>query len=525
MDTRSNMADNADRTTVAELKSEIWQRVSPVAVIYYLIKFVSRILRNGIQTLAPVVAVVAAAGDNRWYILLTFAAIGGATMIVGAILSYLNFKFRLEGNSFLIRSGVLTRKRLTLTFDRIQNVALSEPLYFRPLGLVILTLESAGSKSEEVNLAGIPRSLAIVIRRHVLDWKNQKQNAESHEEDPASSQSAADASQIGTADLLRQPISELAKYGLSNNNIFVFAGISAVLFSQIDKFWESPFVAEIFGVVGETVGTGITAITAFIIFSALTVLLLLATASVVGAIVANYNYHLSYSGQKYHVSRGLFNRQETSVPETKIQSFRISQPLIARLLNRFHLTLQQVGFESKNGQSKKRSFIIPSVSKKFYLELAGRLFPTSAVMAMPLEPISKRFVVKHSLYAVGFAFPTAVIIWAFTYSWISALSLLVPLLSLPIFILRRHRYGYARSNTHGIVRSGFLGQNLTIFPFHKVQTMEIIQSPGQRRHNLANLKIKLAGSTLTIPYVPLIDAVSWRNAALLEVETNHKPWM
>ena len=521
---RSNIADIADHETVAELKSEIWQRVSPAAVIFYVVKFVGGILRNGIQALAPVVAVVATAGENRWYILVAFAAIGGVTMIVGALLSYLNFKFRLEESSFLIRSGVLKRKRLTLSFDRIQNVALSEPLYFRPLGLVILTLESAGSKSEEVNLAGIPRPLANVIRRHVLDWKSQKQDVVK-EGDKAALESAADTTEIGTTDLLHQPVSELAKYGLSNNNIFVFAGISAVLFSQIDKFWKSPIVAEIFGVVGETVGTGSTAIAAFIIFSILTILLLLTAASVVGAIVANYNYHLSHRDQKYHVSRGLFNRQETSVPEVKIQSFRISQPFIARLLNRFHLTLQQVGFESSTGGSNKQSFMIPSVSKKFYLDLATRLFPTSTVMAMPLVPISKRYVVRHSLYTAGFALPAAVFIWAFTYSWVAALPLLVPLVSLPIFILRRHRYGYASSDTHGVVRSGFLGQNLTLFPFHKVQTVEIVQSPSQRKHNLADLKIKMAGRTLTVPYVSLADAVNWRNAALLEVETNHKPWM
>jgi len=525
MDDQSIITDATEPDAITALKSDVWHRVSPAAVIYYMVKFVGGVLKNGVQAVAPVIAVVATAGENRWYILVAAAVVGGAILIIGALLSYLNFKFRMEGSSFLIRSGVLTRKRLTLSFDRIQNVALSEPLYFRPLNLVTLTLESAGSQSEEVSLAGIPRPLANSIRRHVLDWKSQRQNTAANTAGAGNTKEFTNAAEAGEIDILRQPVSELAKYGISNNNIFVLAGVFAVLFSQIDKFWESPMVAEIFGVVGETVGTGIAAITAFIIFSMLAILLLLVAASVVGAIVANYNYHLSYGDKKYNVSRGLFNRKETSVPEVKIQSFRVSQPFIARLLNRFHLTFQQVGFESKGGGGKRQNFIIPSVPKSFYSALATRLFPTSTVLAMPLKAISTRFIVRHTLYVAVFASLIAAITWAITYSWLSALPLIVPLLSLPVFVLRHRRYGYACSNTHGVVRSGFLGQNLTLFPFHKVQTMEIIQSPGQRKHNLSDIKIKLAGSTHTIPYVPLSDAVDWRNAVLLEVETNHEPWM
>ena len=525
IDRRMDTIAAADINAVDDLASETWRRVPPAAILYYLVKFIAGIIRNGFQAIAPVAAIVATGGENRWFILTIATVVGGLAMLVGAVLSYLNFKFRMDGSNFLIRSGVLKRKRLTLSFDRIQNVALREPLYFRPLGLVILTLESAGSKSEEVHLAGIPRSIANMIRRHVLDWKDRQKIIAEDIGEPLELQDGVTEDSTDEIDLLQQPVSELAKYGLSNNNIFVFAGVGALLFSQLERLREDPITAIIADTVAPSISNSTGAIVASILFAALVILTVLIIASVVGAIIVNYNYHLTYGNQKYHRSRGLFDRQETSVPEVKIQSIRISQPFIARWLDRFHLTLQQVGFEGKDGRDKKQSFIVPSVTKSFSQTLVSRLFPGSTVLDLPLKSISHRFILRHAVYSVGIVSTGLSIFLAFTLGWIALVPLFAPVLFLPILVLRRRRYGYGMDGTHGVVRSGLFGHKLTVFPFFKVQTMEITQSPGQRKHHLANLKIKLAGRTLTIPYVPLGDAVGWRNTALLEVETNHKLWM
>lgn len=514
-----------DLQAVEDLATDTWRRVPPAAIIYYIVKFIGGLLRNGFQTIAPVAAIVAAGGESRWFILTVLAIVGGIVLVVGAFLSYLNFKFRMEGSKFLIRSGVLKRKRLTLSFDRIQNVALREPVYFRPLGLVILTLESAGSKSEEVHLAGIPRPIASMIRRHVLEWKSQHNTKVEGIAKAAASDDQTTETPPNVHSLLQQPVSELVKYGLSNNNIFVFAGVLAVLMSQVDKFWQTSLLGDLFDAVGHTIGTSIIAIAAMVIFAIVAIMSLLVAASVLGAIITNYNYHLSYGDQKYHRSRGLLNHEETSVPQVKVQSLRIWQPLIARFFNRFHMTFQQVGFGSKNGQKKQQNFVIPSIQKVFYHELAALLFPGSTVLDIPFKPISNRFIARHAIYSVGLISGIVAAVFALTLGWIGMIPLFAPVLLVPIIVLRHHRYGYATDGTHGVVRSGLLGHRLTIFPFYKIQTMEIIQSPGQRRHGLADLKIKLAGRSLTVPYIPISDAVNWRNVALRDVETSAAQWM
>lgn len=506
-----------------DLHSDKWQRISPASVIYFAFKFITSLVRNGLQAVAPVAAVLATAGEQRWFALGALAAGAAVLLLIGSVLSYLNFKFRIDKEAFLIRSGVLTRKRLTLGFDRIQNVAFREPLYFRPFGLVILTLESAGSTAEEVNLAGIPRPLAETIRRYVLDQKKSSKTIDAADQEKP--KDAANEADTAAESLLRQPFAELAKYGVTNNNIWVFAGIAAGALAQVDELWESGFMQAVFNMVGDTIGTGIVAIATFAIFMVFLVLLILMLASVLGAIIVNYNYHLSYADGRYHRTRGLFERQETSVPEVKVQSLKVAQPLIARFLDRFHLTFNQVGFDGKQSPAKRQKFVVPSVTEAFYNQLAHRLFGKTEVLRQALHPISPKFVLRHAIYTFGV--PSLLIsgLWAINVGVSGLIPAIIPLVLLPFIVLRWRRYGYASDGHHAVVRKGLFGLTLTVFPFYKVQTISISQSPGQRAAGLANLKVKLAGHSLTIPYMPIEDARAWRAAALTQVETQSVPWM
>lgn len=512
-----------DKSLVFKQQSDKWQRISPASIIYFVLKFIAAVIQNGVQALAPVAAVIATTGEQRWFILGMIATAGLVVLAVGAVLSFLNFKFRIDKDAVLIRSGVLTRKRLTLSFDRIQNVAFREPIYFRPFNLVVLTIESAGSTSEEVNLAGVPRPLAEEIRRFVLE--RAKQPASANSDAGASTEKQHTVSNEPVVDLLRQPIGELVRYGLSNNNVWVFAGIAAGALSQMDVLWESPFMGALFDSVGETVGTSLFAVATFILIIALFVLFLLMGASIIGAIIVNYRYHLTYHDGRYHRTRGLFERQETSVPETKVQSLKIAQPVIAMLLSRFHLTFNQVGFEGKQIPSKKATFIVPSVQPPFFKALSRRLFDDTDVLDRPLNAISNKYITRHVIYSFGIPSLLVAGLWAINLHWFGLVPLILPLAVLPFIVLRKRRYGYAMDGEHGVLRRGLLGHTLTVFPFHKVQTIKISQSPGQRTAGLANLKVKLAGHSVTIPYMKLKDAQAWRAAAMHCVRTSKRAWM
>ena len=116
-----------------------------MAVVFYVLKFARHMVTDGLPAVAPAVAVFATA--DGWMKTAGVVALSALVLIgaVGAILSYLRFRFRFEGQQLLVRRGVINREQLNVDFDRIQDVAIDEPFYARPFGLAMLKLDTAGS--------------------------------------------------------------------------------------------------------------------------------------------------------------------------------------------------------------------------------------------------------------------------------------------------------------------------------------------------------------------------------------------
>jgi len=503
-----------------------WQRLKPQAIVHFIIKIVMRAIKEAMQVFLPLIVVYAAAGERRWSIIAMIGIGLVALLLIGAFLSYLKFRFRISNDSVLIQSGVLKRKRLSLGFDKIQNIALSEPLYFRPFGLVVMQIESAGSSSEEVTLGGVPRTYAEEIRSLVLQHKvpqNDHLNIESNE----SKTNQTDASNQ-QQHLLHLPIGELIRFGLTNNSIWIFAGIGAGAMSQFE--WGGVYYFKSFGELIETVAGNnpfpVLILTILGVIIAVVSLLLLLSA--IGAIIIHYDFKLSQLGTRLHISKGLFEKKESSLLIPKLQSIQFKQSWPAKILKRYHVHLTQISF-SKSGTAARKSgsnFMIPSAKADFITEFSARLYPNFDWRSLKLNAISRLFVWKNLLW---FVLPIALIPTTFITYHLGLPYGLIPLMAplIAYVILRRVHlmYGYATDGKHGIVKSGFLGHSLKLFPFYKVQTVHVTQSPGQRRAMVANLNIKLAGSTITIPFMGIEDANQWRDKILFEVETNKLSWM
>lgn len=491
-----------------------------MSMVYFILKFIVNSVRHGAQALIPLAAVLFTSGDKRWLILVLVIIVTPILLISGSILSYLKFRFKISKDTFQIKSGVIKVKSLTLNFERIQNVTFSEPLYFRPFGLVIMSLESAGSSSEEVSLGGIPRRHAEKIRTQILNYKNRVVTSTVNEVD--------DAPPPDKDEIIHQPIGELVRYGLMNNSIWIFAGAASGFLAQIE--WDD---YEVYSFAKEAImgfmGTSQLSIILYTIASILFLIAVLLSLSIIGTIIINYDYHLSKDKERFHRTKGLFERQETSLLESKIQSLIILQPWIAKLLDRLNIQLTQAGSSENANQiepSTAPKFLIPSVKENFSQQFTSLLYPNFKLAELALKPIHKLYTKKIILwfFLPLSLFPSLAIALAFK-SAFALLPLLLPVLALPLVMLRRSKYAYAMNDEYGVMRSGFIGDKHIIFPLHKVQTVHIVRSPGQRKAGLANLHIKLAGVSLQIPYIPMKDAMHWRDTILHKVETSNKPWM
>ncbi|WP_417464889.1 PH domain-containing protein [Kordiimonas sp.] len=505
--------------TEAEISSvETWQRLAPTAIIYFVLKFIVTFLKQGVQNVAVFGGIFVAAGDNRTTVIVYVVAGAIALLIAASILSYLNFRFRVNKNAFLIQKGVIQKKRLTLSFDRIQNIAIKEPIYFKPFGLVIMALESAGSAQEEVSLAGVPKPLALELREKVLAA-------------PVSTQRKAETqaeSKESAAPFIHQNNEELARYGLSNNNIWVFAGLAAGAISQIDED-NYLHLFDWVSIPEHYINTDNTfVLIALSMAGIVAVAALLLVISVIGAIIIYHDYQLSYTEGRFLRIKGLFERSETSLAESKVQTLQISQTWPAKLLKRSHLTLKQISFSSAEQpdlNKKSSKFIVPSLTDDQVSDMVGKLYPDLPWKAVSFAPINRLYLrkllmVDYILPAAGVAILLAQLIGPW---WL--LFALSPLALFPFMLMHYRKQGFWSDGRYGMIRTGVIGHKYMLFPFHKVQSVEIKRTPGQRRHGLATVVVKLAGHTVRVPYVALSEAEAWRNHILYIVESDTRPWI
>ncbi len=140
-----------------------WRRVSPLAIIDLA---ASGIRQGAVQALPGLLVLFASAASSDrvellWVIqgLIALAVIG----VGWAVLSYFRFGYREREALLEIRKGVLHRQVLNVDFDRIQNVSVHEPFYFRPFGQAVVSVDTAGSSGREIRLAGLELEAARAL--------------------------------------------------------------------------------------------------------------------------------------------------------------------------------------------------------------------------------------------------------------------------------------------------------------------------------------------------------------------------
>jgi membrane protein YdbS with pleckstrin-like domain len=84
--------------------------------------------------------------------------------------------------------------------------------------------------------------------------------------------------------------------------------------------------------------------------------------------------------------------------------------------------------------------------------------------------------------------------------------------------------GWAVDRDTVLFRKGFIGSRTTLFPLFKVQRVDLVQTPAQRRRGLAHLTLHLASHSVTMPWMNHEDAVRLRDLALYRAESTTEAW-
>ena len=511
-----------------------WRRTSPFAIVFFIRETIENIRFYGqlLATFGLAFLIVRArdlAGD------LIPAAV--LLIIVVAVLRYWFFRFRVTGDRILIRQGILRKTALDLPLDRVQAVNIQRSLTDRLLGLVTVSVDTAGSGAVEAVIPSVRGVFADRIRKRVAAVHGERSAGGTGVLPPGQpgevhAAHTDDQTESPGEVMMKLPPGDIVRIGLRMLGDSAFWVLPAALLVRDPR----DFLRYMAGELGflepisrDEVPHDLVSNLSELVFRAGFIAVLVAGISVLGiywAFKTYYGFRLYRQGAAYRTRAGLFTQQEVVVQSIKVQQATLSQNIVDRCFRRFRMTVQPV---SDDAEVLEIPLLGANMAEVLRAELFGRegrgltLLPQSRAMVR----VSAHFIGALTLKiaaAPALSIPTIVFLftgpsaaWAeFSLIW----ALIWTLAGAIIALQRWRRWGYVHDDDGISVRSGFVARKVDAFLFRKIQSATVKQSPMQRLKGLATLEMQLAGESMEVPYIDQRLACRLRDYILYKVESN-----
>ncbi len=512
-------------------QSQTWQSLSPISIVYFVASSIKNIVSNAF-VLIPILALNYKAISQHPSIVLPIVLGLLGLLTLFAVISFKVYRYRLTSTNVEIRSGIINKKHLNLPFERVQNVKIEQPIYYRLSGHACLQLDTAGSAKDEAKIIALKKQVAESLKVSILQ--------QAHTAIPTpSSQSNDDALQhqqiSQEVTLNRRSLGDLVIHGITSNRIWIFLGGLAPFLDDIMN--SAGDWAKLFGLDFENIFSlqthSMLEIVIYAVSLTLIILLVLVSFSVLGSVISFYDYRLSRQDNKYIRRSGLLTKHEVTMQLSRLQVIVRKQDWLDLLLRRINLKFEQNNAtHQQQGQSAllTSKIIVPSVKEHECHELIKNAYPNNTLSSIMrhkrFSKISKQFLVRNigilltPLWLIGstvciyFKTPALMLITSSIYGIACLLT-----------YMRWRRWGYAADNQFIYVRKGVIGIDYYCFPIYKVQQVKFLQSVFIKPKQLASVQFVLASGNISIPFMPQNAARRLIDDSLYQVESSHKSWM
>jgi putative membrane protein len=495
-----------------------WQKLSPIAIVYFVVHFLVRFVKDGLINIAPAFAIFITQVENKLYWLSIGVTVITLIVSVYAVFYYLNFRFKINQHEVILRKGIFKKERVTLNFAKIQNVNLATPFYFSPFQLVNCQFDTAGSAQKEVSLPGIALDFANRMRDDIFDY------SQSHSDDQTELVDSAIQEQSTGLSLSNF---EVAKFGLMSGMAFIVLAVFAPFFEHITSFASTSMIEPLSRFIGQFLqNSQYTHIVAIVSVSIAAVMVFI-VASVLGALVRFYNYELSADKDKIKRVSGLFERHQMSMNIAKIQSLEIKQNLVAKILKRFTIRCKQINNCHANGFKDANTLVVPVLTNEQVKTVTNLCWDKSLDLpSVTFTPIAINYFYKtFTLFWLLPCLLTGMIAHKAVMAggWIPLVLILV--VGCLLSFMRYKRYGFYFDGEQVFIRKGLFGVSYKVFKGFKIQQMTKTQTPLMRKRALSSLRFQLDSGLIDMPYLSDELATQTMDQLVYLAETSEKSWM
>ncbi|MBP6011195.1 MAG: PH domain-containing protein [Alphaproteobacteria bacterium] len=439
------------------------RRLHPIIPIVSLVRQLPELL-------LPTAGMVALSWDKGLGMLLP--AVGAMMLVVLAfqVLAWWRFTYTLLPNEMYIESGVFSRNRRSIPWERVQDVEIERGPLARVLGLAKVKLQTGGSGSDEGLLDSIALADATALRDEIRARRGV---------------AIAPAAQEPVAEppVFRMTLTRILQAGLFNFSLIWLAVIvgAAQYFGQWLPSWEE---------VGEWIGLHERELwgmvnPATILFALVLFLVVSTLAGVTEMLVRNYGFTLSHERRTLRLVRGLITRSEVAIPLRRIQAARTVDHWIKRRWGLCRVEVQSMG---AFGGMEELAPLANANEAERVLTIAGDFKRIAPDRFTPVAPIDRWY------DALTKALPLAVLSLLAGLVWPPAwLGLVLAVLWGTAQVISARPHGWRVEADVLQVRDGWFSQDHWLLPLGNIQSVSLSVGPLQRRLKLATVAVDSAG--------------------------------
>ena len=434
--------------------------------------------------------------------LLPWLAILGVSTAL-SMLEYARTSYRLTPDALELTTGLLTRRVRRIPLDRIQDLGTEATPLRRALGVVTVTVETAGSAGAEARLDAVAPAAAEALRI-ALGARPGAPAAVERESVPLYAARPAD----------------LLLVGLTDNRAGVLVAGGLVLLERFGDLAGLHLEGLVERAVdyGSTLGPAgspepVTLVTGVATFALVLMMLgwglsaLLTYARFAGFRLEGVP---SADGGVLRRRYGLFTTREGSLPRRRVQILRLEESPLRLLVRRVVLRAETAGSAGGKGAARAgQDVLAPATTREEAAALVPLVLP-GATLPAHWNPVST-LLIRRSAFRGGLL---ALVAAGGALTADAPWPLLLGLPSLPALgallgALAHRRLAWAVVGEHLAIRSGRLGRVRALVPRERVQAVRLSSTPFDRRAGVQTLRLHVVGGAqLRLGYLAEADAAA-----------------
>lgn len=429
-----------------------------------------------------------------------------------AILRYVTFRYRYDPTELVIRSGLFVRNERHIPYARIQNIDAVETVLHRLLGVVEVRLQTAAGSEPEATLSVLPAASVAEMRRQVFAGAGRGPAIDT-----------ADEPAPAPTPLLRLSPRDLLIYGfIENRGMVIIAAVAGLLWDAglADGLMERLSGDEAWGrgAAREAVrslrsGAGVPLARVGVMIAAVAgMLLFIRVLSMAWALVRLHGFTLVRAGQDVQVRFGLLTRVSATVPLGRVQAVTVREGPWHRLLHRASVRVTTAGGASGQTASVQREWLAPILRRERLPALGAELVPHLDLANPDWQPVHPRaFRRRFRAWLVFVALVSLVLTPRLGWWTIALAAVLAAWLA---FVARRQvaHLGWGCTDAVVLFRRGWIWRFTTIVPLSRIQAVTCLESPFDRRHGMARVRVDTAGASeafrVDVPYLGRDTAIA-----------------